>query len=66
MEEIQLLKRLKHPNIVEYYGSQLESRSFLVFMEWVSGEKIKGYTSAGVCVCVCLFVCMCEFFVFMS
>ena len=37
IEEIHLLKKLRHPNIVDYYGSQTEGNTFLVFMEWVSG-----------------------------
>ncbi|KAG6504627.1 hypothetical protein ZIOFF_036962 [Zingiber officinale] len=38
--EITLLSQLSHPNIVEYYGSELMEDSLSVFLEYVSGGSI--------------------------
>ncbi|XP_042390035.1 mitogen-activated protein kinase kinase kinase 3-like [Zingiber officinale] len=39
-QEITLLSQLSHPNIVEYYGSELMEDSLSVFLEYVSGGSI--------------------------
>jgi len=31
--EIKLMKRLRHDNIVEYYGSAVKNNSLFIFME---------------------------------
>ena len=41
-EEIRLMQRLKHPNIVRYLGTQWDSanKELLIFTEWVPGGSI--------------------------
>ncbi|KAI4330122.1 hypothetical protein MLD38_028428 [Melastoma candidum] len=39
-QEINLLSRLCHPNIVRYYGSELSEETLSVYLEYVSGGSI--------------------------
>ncbi|WOL14233.1 mitogen-activated protein kinase kinase kinase YODA-like [Canna indica] len=39
-QEITLLSQLSHPNIVQYYGSELAEETLSVFLEYVSGGSI--------------------------
>ncbi|KAL1555113.1 mitogen-activated protein kinase kinase kinase [Salvia divinorum] len=39
-KEIALLSRMKHPNIVQYFGSELVGDNFYVYLEYVSGGSI--------------------------
>ncbi|KAI7743560.1 hypothetical protein M8C21_000759 [Ambrosia artemisiifolia] len=39
-QEIALLSRLSHPNIVQYYGSELGEETLSVYLEYVSGGSI--------------------------
>ncbi|KAK8577891.1 hypothetical protein V6N13_076568 [Hibiscus sabdariffa] len=39
-QEINLLSRLSHPNIVRYYGSELGEETLSVYLEYVSGGSI--------------------------
>ncbi|KAL6890262.1 hypothetical protein ACP4OV_009025 [Aristida adscensionis] len=39
-QEIVLLSQLSHPNIVEYYGSDLSNETLSVYLEYVSGGSI--------------------------
>ncbi|RDY07119.1 Mitogen-activated protein kinase kinase kinase 3, partial [Mucuna pruriens] len=39
-QEINLLNQLSHPNIVQYYGSELVEGSLSVYLEYVSGGSI--------------------------
>ncbi|RWR92804.1 mitogen-activated protein kinase kinase kinase YODA [Cinnamomum micranthum f. kanehirae] len=39
-QEITLLSRLSHPNIVQYYGSELNDSTLSVYLEYVSGGSI--------------------------
>ncbi|XP_020215565.1 mitogen-activated protein kinase kinase kinase 3 [Cajanus cajan] len=39
-QEINLLNHLSHPNIVQYYGSELVEESLSVYLEYVSGGSI--------------------------
>ncbi|KAH7671061.1 Mitogen-activated protein kinase kinase kinase protein [Dioscorea alata] len=39
-QEIALLSQLSHPNIVQYYGSELVDGSLSVYLEYVSGGSI--------------------------
>ncbi|XP_043722008.1 mitogen-activated protein kinase kinase kinase 3-like isoform X2 [Telopea speciosissima] len=39
-QEIQLLSQLSHPNIVQYYGSELGEETLSVYLEYVSGGSI--------------------------
>ncbi|GER51021.1 serine/threonine protein kinase, partial [Striga asiatica] len=39
-EEIALLSRLKHPNIVHYYGSETVDDKLYIYLEYVSGGSI--------------------------
>lgn len=39
-QEINLLNQLSHPNIVQYYGSELAEESLSVYLEYVSGGSI--------------------------
>ncbi|OIW19983.1 hypothetical protein TanjilG_31860 [Lupinus angustifolius] len=39
-QEIHLLSQLSHPNIVQYYGSDLGEESLSVYLEFVSGGSI--------------------------
>ncbi|CAK9146920.1 unnamed protein product [Ilex paraguariensis] len=39
-QEISLLSQLSHPNIVQYYGSELNEETLSVYLEYVSGGSI--------------------------
>ncbi|KAH7853042.1 hypothetical protein Vadar_032530 [Vaccinium darrowii] len=39
-QEINLLRQLSHPNIVQYYGSELGEETLSVYLEYVSGGSI--------------------------
>ncbi|KAL0324274.1 UNVERIFIED_CONTAM: Mitogen-activated protein kinase kinase kinase YODA [Sesamum calycinum] len=39
-EEISLLSRLRHPNIVQYYGSETVDDKLYIYLEYVSGGSI--------------------------
>ncbi|XP_031401194.1 mitogen-activated protein kinase kinase kinase 3-like isoform X2 [Punica granatum] len=39
-QEINLLSQLSHPNIVQYYGSELDEETLSVYLEYVSGGSI--------------------------
>ncbi|WVZ52941.1 hypothetical protein U9M48_003940 [Paspalum notatum var. saurae] len=39
-QEIMLLSQLSHPNIVQYYGSDLSNETLSVYLEYVSGGSI--------------------------
>ncbi|KAG5529063.1 hypothetical protein RHGRI_029658 [Rhododendron griersonianum] len=41
MKEIILLSQLSHPNIVQYYGSELGADKLSVYLEYVSGGSIR-------------------------
>ncbi|KAL6132039.1 hypothetical protein ACLB2K_070410 [Fragaria x ananassa] len=40
MQEITLLSRLRHPNIVQYYGSESVGDKLYIYLEYVSGGSI--------------------------
>ncbi|XP_028773220.1 mitogen-activated protein kinase kinase kinase YODA [Neltuma alba] len=40
MQEIALLSRLRHPNIVRYYGSETVDDKLYIYLEYVSGGSI--------------------------
>ncbi|CAK7337323.1 unnamed protein product [Dovyalis caffra] len=40
MQEISLLSRLRHPNIVQYYGSETVGDRLYIYLEYVSGGSI--------------------------
>lgn len=40
MQEITLLSRLRHPNIVQYYGSESVGDRLYIYLEYVSGGSI--------------------------
>ncbi|MED6135834.1 hypothetical protein PIB30_050382 [Stylosanthes scabra] len=40
MQEINLLSRLRHPNIVQYYGSETVGDKLYIYLEYVSGGSI--------------------------
>ncbi|KAG4397894.1 hypothetical protein GLYMA_10G232800v4 [Glycine max] len=40
MQEIHLLSRLQHPNIVQYYGSETVDDKLYIYLEYVSGGSI--------------------------
>lgn len=40
MQEIVLLSRLRHPNIVQYYGSKTVEDKLYIYLEYVSGGSI--------------------------
>ncbi|KAJ7974164.1 Mitogen-activated protein kinase kinase kinase YODA-like [Quillaja saponaria] len=40
MQEIVLLSRLRHPNIVQYYGSETVGDRLYIYLEYVSGGSI--------------------------
>ncbi|XP_057492784.1 mitogen-activated protein kinase kinase kinase 3-like isoform X2 [Actinidia eriantha] len=39
-QEIALLSQLSHPNIVQYYGSEIDEEKLSVYLEYVSGGSI--------------------------
>ncbi|WOL07396.1 hypothetical protein Cni_G16137 [Canna indica] len=39
-QEISLLSRLRHPNIVQYYGSEMIDDKLYIYLEYVSGGSI--------------------------
>jgi hypothetical protein len=38
--EVDLLKSLRHPNIVQYYGTEMDNTHLHIFQEWVAGGSI--------------------------
>ncbi|KAJ8752853.1 hypothetical protein K2173_008588 [Erythroxylum novogranatense] len=40
MQEISLLSRLRHPNIVQYYGTETVGDKLYIYLEYVSGGSI--------------------------
>ncbi|KAJ1384997.1 Protein kinase domain [Sesbania bispinosa] len=40
MQEVHLLSRLRHPNIVQYYGSETVDDKLYIYLEYVSGGSI--------------------------
>ena len=43
--EIDLLKSLRHPNIVRYLGSEMHNHELHIFQEWVPGGSVTGMLS---------------------
>ena len=41
--EISILNKLEHPNIVVYYGSNIKDEHFNIFMEYVSGGSMRSF-----------------------
>jgi serine/threonine protein kinase len=41
--EISILRKLEHPNIVVYYGSNIKDGHFNIFMEYVSGGSMRSF-----------------------
>ncbi|GJN02886.1 hypothetical protein PR202_ga20277 [Eleusine coracana subsp. coracana] len=39
-QEIDMLRQLSHPNIVQYYGSELTDEALSIYLEYVSGGSI--------------------------
>jgi mitogen-activated protein kinase kinase kinase 3 len=39
-QEMLLLNQLSHPNIVQYYGSELSTETLSVYLEFVSGGSV--------------------------
>ncbi|KAL3635574.1 hypothetical protein CASFOL_020121 [Castilleja foliolosa] len=39
-QEIALLSRLRHPNIVQYYGSEMVNDKLYIYLEYVSGGSV--------------------------
>jgi serine/threonine protein kinase len=39
-EEVEILSRLQHPNIVRYLGTHRDNKYFMIFMEYVAGGSI--------------------------
>ncbi|KAL0915836.1 hypothetical protein M5K25_013295 [Dendrobium thyrsiflorum] len=42
-QEIRVLSKLKHPNIVQYYGSELTEDQFFIYLEYVYPGSINKY-----------------------
>lgn len=42
-QEIRVLRQLKHPNIVQYYGSEIMEDSFCIYLEYVHPGSINKY-----------------------
>jgi NIMA (never in mitosis gene a)-related kinase len=40
MKEVQILKKLDHPNIIKYYGSFVEDQSLFIVMEYAEGGDL--------------------------
>jgi hypothetical protein len=43
--EIQLLKSLRHKNVVQYYGAEMDSKYLHIFQEWVPAGSISALLS---------------------
>jgi serine/threonine protein kinase len=39
--EMETLQKLRHPNIVQYYGIERTSKYINIFLEWVPGGSIR-------------------------
>ena len=46
--EIEVMRKLQHPNIVEYLGAEVKSNALLVFSEWVPGGSLDDLASGCV------------------
>lgn len=44
-QEIEVMKRLRHPNIVRYLGTQLEGNVMSIFLEYVPGGHDSDYNT---------------------
>lgn len=44
-QEIKVLSKLKHPNIVQYYGCELTENQFFIFLEYVYPGSINKYVN---------------------
>ncbi|CAN4115087.1 unnamed protein product [Withania somnifera] len=42
-QEIRVLRQLKHPNIVQYYGSEIMENSFCIYLEYVHPGSINKF-----------------------
>ena len=40
MKEVQILKKLDHPNIIKYFGSFVEEASLYIVMEYAEGGDL--------------------------
>ena len=43
--EVELMRSLKHPNIVRYLGAQMDNRYLHIFQEWVPGGSVSSLLS---------------------
>jgi len=41
--EVNLLKKLKHPNIVQFYGCFIENAKYMIVMEWMPNGSLQDY-----------------------
>ncbi|CAH9100420.1 unnamed protein product [Cuscuta epithymum] len=42
-QEIQVLRQLKHPNIVQYYGSEIVDDRFCIYLEYINPGSLNKY-----------------------
>lgn len=40
LQEVQLLEQIKHPNIVEFYGFEEDSKNFKIYMEYMDEGSV--------------------------
>ena len=56
LNEVEVLSRLDHPNIISFYDSFEEDGTLMIEMEYAEKGCVCVWTHAHVCVCVCLCV----------
>ena len=56
---MEILRSLRHRNVVRYLGTSMDDCMVYIFMEFVSGGSLQSVLKRYIGVCVCVYVCVC-------